>query len=221
MVVTLDEGYAVDFNRNGVYEPHEVQATNDMMRARKGESDLDNSGSLFSMEAARVNIALRRFASIDLNRGGQLSASEVSQGGGGVWMDTSPVSDWTPWAWAGGRGHVVSRGGRICSGLVSRTKSPVTASRGPGLLQPWRLSLSVNEMLTLHEAPLSSRRLNLTVGRGRCLARAGAPPKYRAHARLVRLSGALAQHADALARRAGVPLRCADAPLAVLFRANW
>lgn len=88
---------AFDFNRNGRFDPEEVQLTNDMVRARRGDLDMDNSGALSLVDAQRRAVALRTFMQVDTNRDGRLSASEISANRGGVWMDSDGNGISSPW----------------------------------------------------------------------------------------------------------------------------
>lgn len=103
--VQPNEGYGLDFNRNGRYDRgrdgvlvfdtnrdgrydrKDVQSTNDMMKASTGNFDFNNDGKIGFGERIKGSMLKRQFAQLDRNRDGRLTSDEISQGGGRVWMD--------------------------------------------------------------------------------------------------------------------------------------
>ena len=100
-----NEGYAIDFDRNGRYDrgrdgvmafdtnrdgrydQNEVRSTNDMMRAAGGNYDFDRNGQVTMAETMQGMAYRARYNQLDYDRDGRLSANEISYGGGGIWMD--------------------------------------------------------------------------------------------------------------------------------------
>lgn len=76
-----------DTNRNGRYDQSDVETTNKMMKAAKGDFDFNNDGKISMGERMQGAMLQRRFQQLDRNRDGNLSADEMQQGGGSVWKD--------------------------------------------------------------------------------------------------------------------------------------
>jgi hypothetical protein len=100
-----NEGYALDFNRNGRYDrgrdgvlvfdtnrdgrydARDVQSTNNMMQAVKGNFDFNNDGRISLAERMQGQALRGQYARLDSNRDGVLSTHEIARGGGRVWVD--------------------------------------------------------------------------------------------------------------------------------------
>lgn len=100
-----NEGYAIDQNRNGRYDrgqdgvlvfdtnrdgrynKNDVQATNNMMQAVKGNYDFNNDGKTSFAERIQGSILRARYQQYDTNRDGVLSTAEIQRAGGKVWVD--------------------------------------------------------------------------------------------------------------------------------------
>ena len=102
-----NEGYALDFNRNGrydrgrdgvlvfdlnrdgKYDKKDVQYTNNMMQSATGNFDFNNDGKISFGERIQGNALRGKYQQLDRNRDGVLSQQEMSAGGGRVWVDSS------------------------------------------------------------------------------------------------------------------------------------
>jgi hypothetical protein len=100
-----NEGYAIDSNRNGRYDrgqdgvlvfdvnkdgrydQKDVQNTNNMMQAVKGNYDFNNDGKVSLAERLQGKALAARYKKLDTNRDGVLSTDEIQRGGGRVWVD--------------------------------------------------------------------------------------------------------------------------------------
>lgn len=76
-----------DFNRDGKIDQKEISGTNNMMKAASGDYDFDGDGKVSKKERFMGAIYRRKFAKMDRNRDGKLSAGEISAGGGRIWKD--------------------------------------------------------------------------------------------------------------------------------------
>jgi hypothetical protein len=101
----LNEGYGLDFNRNGRYDrgqdgvlvfdtnrdgrydQKDVQGSNDMMQAASGNFDFNRDGKVSMGERMRGAVLRAKFQKLDTNRDGRLDSHEIARGGGRVWMD--------------------------------------------------------------------------------------------------------------------------------------
>ena len=102
-----NEGYAIDSNRNGrydrgqdgvlvfdtnrdgKYDNKDVQSSNNMMQAARGNFDFNNDGKVSMAERMQGKALKARYGQMDSNRDGVLSTSEISRGGGRVWQDSN------------------------------------------------------------------------------------------------------------------------------------
>lgn len=100
-----NEGFGLDFNRNGRYDrgrdgvlvfdtnrdgrydQKDVQRTNDIMKAAGGNMDFNNDGKVSFGERIKGAVLKAKFRQMDMNRDGRLDSNEIAQGGGRVWMD--------------------------------------------------------------------------------------------------------------------------------------
>jgi len=100
-----NEGYAIDQNRNGRYDrgrdgvlvfdtnrdgrydQRDVQSTNNMMQAVRGQYDFNNDGRVTMAERMQGNALRTQYGRMDSNRDGVLSTNEIQRGGGQVWVD--------------------------------------------------------------------------------------------------------------------------------------
>ena len=105
---TPQQGYGIDLNRNGRYDPGQdgvlvfdmngngrydqgdVAQTNAMMKSVSGNMDLNGDGGVGFREFLRAQQLSQRYIGYDTNRDGRLSAAEIARGGGSVWVDHSP-----------------------------------------------------------------------------------------------------------------------------------
>jgi hypothetical protein len=78
-----------DMNRDGKYDKKDVSNTNKMMKAATGNFDFDGNGRVSPSERMMGQVLRRKFARLDRNRDGRLSAHEMNQAGGKVWIDRS------------------------------------------------------------------------------------------------------------------------------------
>lgn len=103
--VQPNEGYGLDFNRNGrydrgrdgvlvfdtnrdgKYDKKDVQQSNDLMQAASGNFDFNRDGKVSFAERIRGNVLRAKFQQMDTNRDGRLDTQEMARGGGRVWMD--------------------------------------------------------------------------------------------------------------------------------------
>jgi hypothetical protein len=77
-----------DFNRDGKYSQHEVQSTNDMLKAASGSNDLNGDGRVTKKEKKRAKKLRKLYTrQFDTNRDGRLDTTELARGGAGVWID--------------------------------------------------------------------------------------------------------------------------------------
>lgn len=77
-----------DTNRDGKYNKSDVQSTNDMMRAARGDYDFNNDGKVGILEKMRGQSLRKQYQKLDKNRDGVLSTQEIQAGGGRVWKDS-------------------------------------------------------------------------------------------------------------------------------------
>jgi hypothetical protein len=76
-----------DLNRDGRYDQRDVQNTNNMMQAVRGQYDFNNDGRVTMAERMQGQALAGRYRQMDSNRDGVLSTHEIQAGGGGVWVD--------------------------------------------------------------------------------------------------------------------------------------
>ena len=104
---TQRQGYVLDTNRNGRYDKgrdgvlafdmngdgridrKDVNSTNDMMQAATGNFDLNGDGRVGFGEYFKGRSLQARYRGMDRNRDGILSAHEMNNAGGKVWIDSS------------------------------------------------------------------------------------------------------------------------------------
>ena len=100
-------GYVLDFNRNGRYDKgrdgvlafdvnrdgridrKDINNTARMMQSATGNFDFDKDGRVSFFERIQGRSLQNRYRSLDRNRDGSLSAWEINNGGGKVWIDRS------------------------------------------------------------------------------------------------------------------------------------
>ena len=100
-----NEGYALDQNRNGQYDrgrdgvlvfdtnrdgrydQRDVQSSNNMMQAARGQYDFNNDGRISMGERIQGSALRNQYRQMDQNRDGVLSTHEIQNGGGRVWVD--------------------------------------------------------------------------------------------------------------------------------------
>jgi hypothetical protein len=83
------DGALVFPDSRGRYNRKAVQNTNDMMKAARGNFDFNNDGRTDLFERIRGRGLKSKYAKLDRNRDGRLSAHEISAGGGKVWVDSN------------------------------------------------------------------------------------------------------------------------------------
>lgn len=76
-----------DTNRDGRYDQRDVQSSNNMMQAARGQYDFNNDGRVTLGERLQGAALRQQYQRMDRNGDGVLSTQEIQAGGGRVWMD--------------------------------------------------------------------------------------------------------------------------------------
>lgn len=76
-----------DFNRDGKLSDGEINRSNDLMKAFRGDFDFNGDGRVCNCERRRGEILRQQARKMDRDRNGRLEANELSGAGARVWID--------------------------------------------------------------------------------------------------------------------------------------